>query len=83
MVLTLYQRLQEQSVACSCQRYLGVIHGFFQLGGVSQVARNAMRDVAACCNTRIKRERDRMKNRDLPLLLFVPAFFVGTKRLCR
>ena len=42
----LYQRLQEQSVACSCQRYLGVIHGFFQLGGVSQAARNAMRDVA-------------------------------------
>ncbi|MGT3086284.1 alpha/beta hydrolase, partial [Salmonella enterica] len=23
-----------------------VIHGFFQLGGVSQTARNAMRDVA-------------------------------------
>ncbi|HEE0121143.1 TPA: alpha/beta hydrolase [Citrobacter gillenii] len=42
----LYQRLQEQRVDCSCQRYLGVIHGFFQLGGVSQAARNAMRDVA-------------------------------------
>lgn len=42
----LYQRLQEQRMDCSCQRYLGVIHGFFQLGGVSQAARNAMRDVA-------------------------------------
>ncbi|MBJ3490085.1 alpha/beta hydrolase, partial [Salmonella enterica subsp. enterica serovar Albany] len=35
-----------QGVACTCQRYLGVIHGFFQLGGVSQAARSAMRDVA-------------------------------------
>ncbi|ENE4179004.1 alpha/beta hydrolase fold domain-containing protein, partial [Salmonella enterica] len=42
----LYQRFQEQGVACTCQRYLGVIHGFFQLGGVSQAARSAMRDVA-------------------------------------
>ncbi|MFV5106024.1 hypothetical protein [Klebsiella pneumoniae] len=30
----------------SCQRYLGVIHGFFQLGGVSNAARDAMRDIA-------------------------------------
>lgn len=42
----LYQRFQEQGVECTCQRYLGVIHGFFQLGGVSQAARSAMRDVA-------------------------------------
>ncbi|MDA8501947.1 alpha/beta hydrolase [Citrobacter sp. Awk 2] len=42
----LYHRLQKQAVDCTCQRYLGVIHGFFQLGGVSQTARNAMRDVA-------------------------------------
>lgn len=42
----LYQRFQEQGVQCTCQRYLGVIHGFFQLGGVSQAARSAMRDVA-------------------------------------
>ncbi|MEA5720357.1 alpha/beta hydrolase fold domain-containing protein, partial [Salmonella enterica subsp. enterica serovar Virginia] len=34
----LYQRFQEQGVECTCQRYLGVIHGFFQLGGVSQAA---------------------------------------------
>ncbi|MEG0099864.1 MAG: alpha/beta hydrolase [Citrobacter sp.] len=42
----LYQRLLEQSVECTCQRYLGVIHGFFQLGGISQTARSAMRDIA-------------------------------------
>lgn len=42
----LYQRLNAQGVECTCQRYLGVIHGFFQLGGVSQTARDAMRDVA-------------------------------------
>lgn len=42
----LYQRLTEQGVDCTCQRYLGVIHGFFQLGGVSHAARNVMRDIA-------------------------------------
>lgn len=42
----LYQRFLEQGVECSCQRYLGVIHGFFQLAGVSPAARNVMRDVA-------------------------------------
>ena len=42
----LYQRFQEQGVECTCQRYLGVIHGFFQLAGVSQAARSVMRDVA-------------------------------------
>lgn len=42
----LYQRFQEQGVECTCQHYLGVIHGFFQLGGVSQAARSAMRDMA-------------------------------------
>ena len=42
----LFHQLQKQGVDCTCQRYLGVIHGFFQLGGVSQTARNAMRDVA-------------------------------------
>ncbi|ECU9874163.1 alpha/beta hydrolase fold domain-containing protein [Salmonella enterica subsp. enterica serovar Bareilly] len=42
----LYHRLNDKGVACTCPRYLGVIHGFFQLGGVSQAARSAMRDVA-------------------------------------
>lgn len=42
----LYQRFLKQGVECSCQRYLGVIHGFFQLAGVSPAARNVMRDVA-------------------------------------
>ncbi|QBM21235.1 alpha/beta hydrolase [Citrobacter arsenatis] len=42
----LYQRFQEQGVECTSQRYLGVIHGFFQLAGVSQAARSVMRDVA-------------------------------------
>lgn len=42
----LYSRLTEQGVTASCQRYLGVIHGFFQLGGISQTAREAIRDIA-------------------------------------
>ncbi|WMY74656.1 alpha/beta hydrolase [Buttiauxella selenatireducens] len=42
----LFSRLTDQSVDCTCQRYSGVIHGFFQLGGISQAARSAMRDIA-------------------------------------
>ncbi|HAU4329344.1 TPA: alpha/beta hydrolase [Citrobacter freundii] len=42
----LYQRFLEQDVECTCQRYFGVIHGFFQLAGISHAARNAIRDVA-------------------------------------
>ncbi|WP_367300006.1 alpha/beta hydrolase [Hafnia alvei] len=42
----LFARLTEQGVCCCAQRYLGVIHGFFQLGGVSQTARNVMSDIA-------------------------------------
>ena len=42
----LFTRLTEQGVACTAQRYLGVIHGFFQLGGISQTSRNLMQDLA-------------------------------------
>lgn len=42
----LYQYLAEQGVRCTAQRWLGVIHGFFQLGGISQSARDVMRDIA-------------------------------------
>lgn len=42
----LFSRMTEQGVNCTAQRYLGVIHGFFQLGGISQSARNVMRDIA-------------------------------------
>lgn len=42
----LYQRLTEQGVKCTAQRWRGVIHGFFQLGGISQSARDVMRDIA-------------------------------------
>ena len=42
----LHECLMDQGVESTCQRYLGVIHGFFQLGGISQAARDAMRDVA-------------------------------------
>ncbi|WP_343648185.1 alpha/beta hydrolase [Enterobacter sp.] len=42
----LYRHLSEQGVACTAQRWLGVIHGFFQLGGVSPSARDVMRDIA-------------------------------------
>lgn len=49
----LYQHLTEQGVKCTAQRWLGVIHGFFQLGGVSQSARDVVRDIAG----RIKHAR--------------------------
>lgn len=42
----LFNRLTEQKVVCTCQRWLGVIHGFFQLGGVSRSARALMQDIA-------------------------------------
>ncbi|SMG18300.1 alpha/beta hydrolase [Cedecea sp. NFIX57] len=42
----LYSRLTEQGVTASCQRYLGAIHGFFQLSSISLTARDAMRDIA-------------------------------------
>lgn len=47
----LYQHLTEQGVVCTAQRWLGVIHGFFQLGGISQSARDVMRDIAWRINT--------------------------------
>lgn len=42
----LYQRLLEQNVEVTHQRWSGVIHGFFQLAGISRTAREVMRDVA-------------------------------------
>lgn len=42
----LFQHLTEQGVMCTAQRWLGVIHGFFQLGGISQSARGVMQDIA-------------------------------------
>ncbi len=42
----LYQRMIAQNVVCTCQRYSGVIHGFFQLAGISLAARHAMSDIA-------------------------------------
>ncbi|MCK7417422.1 alpha/beta hydrolase [Enterobacter cloacae] len=42
----LYQHMTEQGVMCTTQRWLGVIHGFFQLGGVSPSARDVLRDIA-------------------------------------
>ncbi|MGS8589293.1 alpha/beta hydrolase, partial [Salmonella enterica subsp. enterica serovar Infantis] len=42
----LAHRRHDLGGACTCQRYLGGIHGFFQLGGGSQAARSARRDVA-------------------------------------
>lgn len=43
----LYQHMTEQGVVCTCSRYLGVIHGFFQLAGISRTAQNVIKDVAA------------------------------------
>lgn len=42
----LFQRMTEQGVNCTCQRWAGVIHGFFQLGGISQSAQDVIRDIA-------------------------------------
>lgn len=42
----LYRRLLDQNVAVTHQRWSGVIHGFFQLAGVSLAAREVMKDVA-------------------------------------
>ncbi|URN99239.1 alpha/beta hydrolase [Leclercia adecarboxylata] len=42
----LHHHLTEQGVNCTCQRWSGVIHGFFQLGGISQAARDVIRDIA-------------------------------------
>jgi len=42
----LYQRLLEQNVEVTHQRWSGVIHGFFQLAGVSKAAREVMSDMA-------------------------------------
>ncbi|MEL4015971.1 alpha/beta hydrolase [Dryocola clanedunensis] len=42
----LHECLMEHGVESTCQRYLGVIHGFFQLGGISPAARSAMQDIA-------------------------------------
>jgi len=42
-----FVRMTQQGVKCTAQRYLGVIHGFFQPGGNSQTARNLMLDICA------------------------------------
>jgi acetyl esterase len=42
----LYRALLDASVEAYCQRYLGVIHGFFQLSGVSQSAVSCMENIA-------------------------------------
>lgn len=44
---TLFARMAEQGVKCTAQRYPGVIHGFFQPGGISQTAHNLMWDICA------------------------------------
>ncbi|GAB2661530.1 alpha/beta hydrolase [Vibrio panuliri] len=43
----LYKLMLEQGVDASCQRYLGTIHGFFQLGAVSKSARRCLTAIAA------------------------------------
>ncbi len=42
----LHRNLLCAGVNTNCRRYLGVIHGFFQLSGVSQAARESLRHVA-------------------------------------
>lgn len=42
----LYRLLLSQGVDAYCERYLGVIHGFYQLSGVSESARRCIRNIA-------------------------------------
>ncbi|QKN83862.1 alpha/beta hydrolase [Scandinavium goeteborgense] len=42
----LYRRVKNQGVNCSRVEYTGVIHGFFQLAGISESARRVVQDVA-------------------------------------
>lgn len=46
----LYRRLIAAGVTAHCRRYLGVIHGFYQLSAVSPSARQAIRDIAGIIN---------------------------------
>ncbi|MRS17213.1 alpha/beta hydrolase fold domain-containing protein [Enterobacteriaceae bacterium RIT691] len=46
----LHRYMLNQGVACTHQHYLGVIHGFFQLAGVSRAALEVIRDVARRIN---------------------------------
>lgn len=46
----LYRRLIAAGVTAYCRRYLGVIHGFYQLSAVSPSARQAIRDIAGIIN---------------------------------
>ncbi|GAK83781.1 hypothetical protein JCM19238_1343 [Vibrio ponticus] len=39
--------MRQQGVEVYCQRYLGTIHGFFQLGAVSVSAQRCLLSVAA------------------------------------
>jgi acetyl esterase len=47
----LYQRMKVHGVDCTHQRWPGVIHGFFQLAGVSESARRVIQNVARRINT--------------------------------
>lgn len=42
----LYKRMRAQGVDAYCQRYLGTIHGFFQLGAISESAKRCLAAVA-------------------------------------
>ncbi|MFP1920320.1 alpha/beta hydrolase [Lonsdalea quercina] len=54
----LYRTLVETGVSARCKRYLGVIHGFFQLGGISQAARDVMQDIASNVRQMVNTEED-------------------------
>ena len=43
----LYRKLLQAGVVATCQRQLGVIHGYFQLAAVSPAARQLVEQMAA------------------------------------
>ena len=46
----LYKKLIKAEVNAHCRRYLGVIHGFFQLSGISQTAKESIHQISRIIN---------------------------------
>ncbi len=48
----LYSRLRKSGVDAYCTRYFGVVHGFFQLSGISESANKAISEISEIINGR-------------------------------
>lgn len=54
----LYRTLVNTGVNVRCKRYMGVIHGFFQLGGISQAAQDVMQDIASVVGQMVSQKKE-------------------------